>query len=509
MRLRLLLAAVGIVAVSLILSGGLTWAFVSRLEEQTARDQLAKNALLIKPQIVGLDCVSRVSNRCTETVGSEDEFAAVVNARVASLNLDGARLVLLDQVRNGARRPVGEPFVIYDSQSQLGVGEKIPLGAETVVAGQRVREGTVKISDRSYLVVAAQTTQNRFATWILLVRPTQDITAQTTQQLLPRLLLAGAVGLLVALLATVLLGRMFTRPLRELQAGAEAITAGDYGRRVDVSGRDEIGLVGRSFNRMAEAVERSRALQRDFLANVSHELKTPLTSLIGFSQALTDGSLSSESDKQRAAAILHEEAERVLRLSQELLDLARAESGQMSLQTTAVDLTSQLQQEIELVRQRADERQLKLELRAPEDLPPALADPERLHQILDNLLDNAVKYAPAKTAVSVTAGWSSGVVTVAVNNRVGPHRPDPARMFDRFYRADPSRSSAAGGVGLGLAISRELARAQGGDLRSELAEDGQLTLTLTLPSRAPAAVSRAVEPRPAPLVKQPIRPPSG
>ncbi|MDQ6899063.1 MAG: HAMP domain-containing protein [Candidatus Dormibacteraeota bacterium] len=508
MRLRLLLAAVGIVAVSLILSGGLTWAFVSRLEEQTAKDQLAKNALLIRPQIVGLDCVSRVSNRCIQTVGSEDEFAAVVNARFASLNLDGARLVLLDQVRNAARRPMGEPYVIYDSQSQLGAGEKIPLGAETVVAGQRVREGTVKLSDRSYLLVAAQT-QNRFATWILLVRPTEDVTAQTTQQLLPRLLLAGAVGLLVALLATVLLGRMFTRPLRELQAGAEAITAGDYGRRVDVAGRDEIGLLGRSFNRMAEAVERSRALQRDFLANVSHELKTPLTSLIGFSQALTDGSLSSERDKQRAAAILHEEAQRVLRLSQELLDLARAESRQMSLQTTAVDLAGQLQQEIELVRQRAHERELTLELSLPGDLPPALADPERLHQIFDNLLDNAVKYAPAGTAVRVRAGWSPGLVTVAVNNRVGPHRPDPARMFERFYRADPSRASAAGGVGLGLAISRELARVQGGDLSSELADDGQLTLTLTLPSPPPPAVPRALATRQAPLVNQAVRPPSG
>ena len=498
----------GIVAVSLILSSALTWAFVSRLEEQTARDQLAKNALLIKPQIISLDCVSRVNTRCTATVGSEAEFASVVNARVASLSLDGARLVLLDQPRTANRRPLGEPFVIYDSQGQLGAGERIPLGTETIVAGQHVREGTVNLSDRSYLVVAAQT-QNRFATWILLLRPTQEVAAQTTQQLLPRLLLAGAAGLLVALLATVVLGRMFTRPLRELQAGAESVAAGNYARRVAVSGRDEIGLVGRSFNRMAEAVERSRALQRDFLANVSHELKTPLTSLIGFSQALMDGSLSSESEKQRAAAILHEEAQRVLRLSQELLDLARAESGQISLQPTTIDLASQLHQEIELIRQRAQQQDLELVLTVPADLPPVLADPERLHQILDNLLDNAVKYAPAQSEVRVTAGSSGRLLTVAVTNRVGPHRPDPARMFDRFYRADPSRSSAAGGVGLGLAISRELARAQGGDLNSELGEAGRLTLTLTLPFPPPSSVPRSVVPRRPPLINQPVQPPSG
>src|SRR5262249_52643307 len=158
------------------------------------------------------------------------------------------------------------------------------------------------------------------------------------------------------------------------------IAGGNYSRRVAITSRDEMGVVGRAFNRMAEAVERTRHQQRAFLANVSHELKTPLTSLIGFSQALMDGSLRTSEEQERAATILQEEAQRVLRMSQELLDLARVESGQLALNPHPVDLGVQLQQELEIVRKRAEARRLVLQLAVPMTLSPVRADPDRLHQ---------------------------------------------------------------------------------------------------------------------------------
>jgi two-component system, OmpR family, sensor kinase len=247
-------------------------------------------------------------------------------------------------------------------------------------------------------------------------------------------------------------------------------------------------------------VERARSQQRDFLANVSHELKTPLTSLIGFSQALMDGSLRTDEEKTRAATILHEEAQRVLRMSQELLDLARVESGQLTLNPHPVDLGVQLQQEIEIVRSRAQARGLVLQLSVPASLPPVHADPDRLHQILENLLDNAVKYAPEQTDVWISAEQRAGArVVTAVRNSVGLRPPDPDRMFDRFYRSDPWRSSAGGGAGLGLAISRELAIAQQGTLTAELDADGGLCLRLDLP-----AASHPVPTDPLPA-RQPVR----
>jgi signal transduction histidine kinase len=229
-------------------------------------------------------------------------------------------------------------------------------------------------------------------------------------------------------------------------------------------------------------VERARKVQRDFLANVSHELKTPLTSLIGFSQALVDGSLLSEPERTRAATIVHEESERVLRMAQELLDLARVEAGSISMHITSVDMHGQLQQEMEVVRPRAGVRGLDLNVNVPDDIPPVAADPERLHQVLDNLFDNAAKYAKEGTAVNVLARLSGSAVETVMSNAVGKHRPDPDRMFDRFYRADPSRSSAAGGVGLGLAISRELVAAMKGRLWADFDESGNLRLHLMLPA---------------------------
>ncbi len=218
------------------------------------------------------------------------------------------------------------------------------------------------------------------------------------------------------------------------------------------------------------------------LANVSHELKTPLTSLIGFSQALVDGSLWSETDRNRAATIIHEESERVLRMAQELLDLARVEGGSISLHITAVDLRGQLEQELEMVRPRAGKRRLVLNLAASATIPPVAADPERLHQIIDNLLDNAVKYAPEGTAITISALSNISGVEVIVANATGAPKPDPERIFERFYRADPSRSAAAGGVGLGLSISRELTLAMKGKLWADFDASGDLRLHLLLPA---------------------------
>lgn len=478
-RLRLLLAAVAIVVVSLTLSGVLTWALVSRLEENTAQDQLARNVVLVRPQIVTGLCPTRINNRCVAPE-SPAEFNDDVDATVRNLHLGPDAVIVLDQ-RRVAGRAVGPLRVAYDSSGQLTPNDPVPLGKETTVAGTRVREATASFVGKPYFV-AALPLATRYSTWLVLARPKAAVAATATSQLVPRILGAALAGLGLALLAVMLIARAFSKPLRELKAAAEDIAAGNYGRRVGAAGPDEIGVVGKSFNRMAEAVERSRATQRDFLANVSHELKTPLTSLIGFSQALMDGSLVTDEEKAHAAGIIHEESERVLRMSQELLDLARVESGQLRFDSQPVDMGAQLQQEIEIVRQRAGARGLRLRLEVPQSLPPVLADPERLHQILENLLDNAVKYAPEGSEIAIAAEPAAGgQVGILVGNEVGTNSPDPSRMFDRFYRADPSRSSVAGGVGLGLAISRQLAAAQGGSLSASVA-DHRLEMRLELPA---------------------------
>ncbi len=479
LRLRILAAAVGIVAVSLLLSGALTWVLVRNLEVSAAQGQLDLAIQVDHVLVRHQECLVRpaaVTNEGATTCKLDN--AVDYEDRLASLaaTLSADRLLLLDRQRR----------VVFDSGSPNATGQVISIQAAKRVAN--VQEAQPTLGGQTYLAAAVALTPARdplVAAYLLVARPRASVTAAAAGELAPLLLEAGGAALVAAMLLVLLVSRSLTRPLTQLAGAAEDIAAGNYSRRVGIRGQDEIGMLGTAFDRMAEAVERARRVQREFLANVSHELKTPLTSLIGFSQALVDGSLRTTEERSRAANIVHEESERVLRMAQELLDLARVEAGTISLHITAVDLGGQLEQELEIVRPRADGRGLALAIDVPSDIPPAAADAERLHQILDNLLDNAVKYAPSGSTVTALARVTGGSVETVVSNPAGVHRPDPERMFERFYRADPSRSAAAGGVGLGLAISRELAVAMKGRLWADFDDAGNLRVHLTLPA-APA-----------------------
>ncbi|HKW71373.1 MAG TPA: HAMP domain-containing sensor histidine kinase [Candidatus Dormibacteraeota bacterium] len=422
------------------------------------------------------ECATHI-NTATCKLTTQADFVDRLNNLVAP-KLGGYRLILLDSERR----------IVYDSSSDgpSVIGLQIPIVRSARVSN--VYEARTSLGGDAYLAsainisAASKRGDPVGAAWVVLGEPQSSIATAAAGDLATRLLEAGGAALIVAMLMTLLVSQSVTRPVSQLAAAAEDIAAGNYSRRVSIKGQDEIGMLGSAFNRMAEAVERARKVQRDFLANVSHELKTPLTSLIGFSQALVDGSLLSDTERTRAATIVHEESERVLRMAQELLDLARVEAGSISMHITSVDLGGQLEQELEMVRPRAGARKLALKLNVPDDIPPVAADPERLHQILDNLLDNAVKYAPEESAITAMARLSGGAVETVVANPAGPHRPDPDRMFDRFYRSDPSRSAAAGGVGLGLSISRELASAMKGRLWADFDDAGNLRLHLTLPA---------------------------
>jgi len=479
LRFRLLAAAAGIVATSLLLSGALAWVLVRNVALQGAQDELDRQILTSMVAVRHLECV-RIpaapanAGTCTAFNGLADAslFSERLDGLVTTLGVD--RLLLL----NGSRQ------VVYDSAGNALLMATISPISFKRVANTSIGEARPNFDGQVFLAAAGGISPPRDplgAAYVVIARAESSVTAAAAGQLVPRLLVAGGAALLVALILVLIVSRSVTKPLTQLAGAAEDIAGGNYSRRVGIRGPDEIGHLGTAFDRMAEAVERARRTQREFLANVSHELKTPLTSLIGFSQALTDGSLKTDEEKARAATIVHEESERVLRMSQELLDLARVEAGTVSFHITPIDLAAQLQQELDIVRPRAAAAGLSLEADIPAGLPPVAADPERLHQVLDNLLDNAVKYAPHGSSVRISARPNGASVDTVVANATGDHRPDPERIFERFYRADASRSAAAGGVGLGLAISRELVAAMKGTLRAELDGGNTLLLRLSLP----------------------------
>jgi signal transduction histidine kinase len=446
---------------------------VRDLENQSVQDQLDRQVTSAAAAVRAQECLlPNVGGTGVCRPDSSLDFNQRLNSRAPQLGT--TRLLLLDNQR----------YVVYDSGGSGLLGTQISLTESRRFTG--VFESSTSLGDQNYVAAATRLPGKRIdplgATYVMLAEPESFVATAAAGDLASRLLVAGGAALILAMILALLISRSVTKPLTQLASAAEDIAAGNYARRVSIKGQDELGLLGSAFNRMAEAVERARKVQRDFLANVSHELKTPLTSLIGFSHALVDGSLLSDAERTRAATIVHEESQRVLRMAQELLDLARVEAGSISMHITAVDLGAQLEQELEIIRPRAGSRSLVLKLNVPDDIPPVAADPERLHQILDNLLDNAVKYAPDESTITATARLSGGSVETIVANPAGPHRPDPDRMFDRFYRADPSRSAAAGGVGLGLSISKELANAMQGRLWADFDDSANLRLHMLLPA---------------------------
>ncbi|HEV2952984.1 MAG TPA: HAMP domain-containing sensor histidine kinase [Candidatus Dormibacteraeota bacterium] len=480
---RLLIGAVAIVVLSLVLSGGLTWLVIRGLEVEDAQAALVGDMAYFHNRVSHIECrdpnTALTSSGACPTAklikgeaGGADKAVYVAALAIEVRQLDPAdRVLLLD----------GTEVVVWDSKRQALDGTQLQIGQQNVGRSNDLRTNFV-INGATYTGVAATVPawDPLAAHWLVISRDETAVIAAGASRLLLQLIGAGLVALVGSVALALILSRTITRPLIELAGASEDIARGNYSRRVKLSGGPEVGIVGQAFNRMGEGIERSRRLQRDFLANVSHELKTPLTSLIGFSQALLDGSLHTEMEQHRAATIINEEAHRVLRLAQELLDLARVESGQVSMHMQPVDLGVMLEQEVEFVRPRTEARQLTIDLKPSAALPPVRADPERLHQVLDNLLDNAVKYASPGTAIEVRVEIKSTKVEVSVINSVTGRTPDPMRMFDRFYRAEPSRSTAAGGVGLGLAISRELAEAQRGKLWADVDGDGRLHVYLAL-----------------------------
>jgi len=307
------------------------------------------------------------------------------------------------------------------------------------------------------------------------------VVAWFAENLLPPLLEAGAVALVLSVLLAWLMARSVARPLRRVAAAAGAIAQGDLSQRAPVSGPREVQDLARAFNFMADRVAATQQVQRDFIANVSHELKTPLTSIQGFSQAIMDGTASEPEAVQRAARIIHEEAERMRRMVEELLYLARFDADQVEMARVPVDVGELLARCVERLMPQAEAAGDQLILSAPEGLV-VTGDADWLTQVFINLLDNAIRHT-RDGRVEVTGRRVDGWVEVSVTDTgEGIPPEDLERIFERFYRADKSRRK--GGVGLGLPIAREVVRRHGGEITVESVVGLGSRFTVRLPARS-------------------------
>lgn len=308
--------------------------------------------------------------------------------------------------------------------------------------------------------------------------------AQSYFDRLRQLLLAGAmIASGVGLVLGLGLSRGLSAPLQRLATAARAVAAGELSHRVAVAGSTEIAEVSQAFNEMAAGLEQAEQLRQNLMADVAHELRTPLTVLQGNLQAMLDGVYPLD---QAELAVLYDETRLLSRLVDDVRELALAEAGQLHMSIQSVDPASVLRRACDSLLPTAQAQAVDLTVKVPEDLPVVHVDSDRVAQVLYNLLTNALQHTPSGGSITVTASATDKAVEVVVSDTGEGIAPEHlAHIFDRFWRADPSRTRGErwdGSSGLGLAIAQSLVSAQGGRIwvESDLGKGAAFHFTLPL-----------------------------
>lgn len=291
------------------------------------------------------------------------------------------------------------------------------------------------------------------------------------------LLIVAVVAGLIAVLLILGLSRRILAPVEALTAAVRRMEAGDLSQRVKVTSRDEIGELARAFNAMADGLARLEELRRNMVTDVAHELRTPLSNIRGYLEALQDGVVEPE---RPIIDSLYAEAMLLSRLVDDLQELSLAEAGQLRLERQPVALADVVDRAVEAIRLRAEAKGVTVRVDLPEELLVDV-DPQRIGQVLRNLLENALTHTPSGGEITVAAHGDARWIEVSVRDTgSGIAAKDLPYVFERFYRADKSRSRATGGAGLGLAIAKQLVEAHGGRIgvESKVGQGTQFTFTL-------------------------------
>jgi len=305
-------------------------------------------------------------------------------------------------------------------------------------------------------------------------------------QRVDRLLIWATGGaVLVALFLSVVLSSALTRPLRELTGATHALIGGKLGQQVRVRSRDELGELALAFNQMSTKLARAENLRRQMSADIAHELRTPLSLVLGYAEALEEGALPPSPETFR---IIAEEAQRLTRLVGDLRTLSLSDAGELALHPQPIPPAALLERTAMAHRPQAD--QVELVVDAAPDLPPVAADVDRLNQVLGNLLSNALRHTPAGGRITLAARREGDYVRLTVQDSGSGIPPeDLPYVFERFYRADKARQREQGGSGLGLAIVRSLVESHGGHIWAESTpgEGAAFHFTLPISQEPPAA----------------------
>ena len=296
------------------------------------------------------------------------------------------------------------------------------------------------------------------------------------------LIYSALIGSVIALLLGVFLSRTLTRPIRELTRATHAVSEGDLSQQVPVRSNDELGELAIAFNKMSAELSRSINSRKQMTADIAHELRTPLSLILGHAEAVHDGVLP---PTQENFEIIREEATRLEHLINDLRILSLADAGELTINLQTIEPRRLLQEVASLYQYQTQKKNISLELDIASPLSTIEVDPGRMTQVLTNILDNAMRHTPEGGRIIMAARQQQDRIELSIlDSGQGLQTDDINHIFDRFYRTDPARQREEGGSGLGLAIARSIVQAHGGQLSAQ-SEAGQgLKIMIRLPGKS-------------------------
>jgi signal transduction histidine kinase len=420
-----------------------------------------------------------------ESGDSQQQIAALIRRVAQSTE---SRVTLL-AVRNQSGGPA-PAFVIADSQAEATAIQGRYLTADAAIADGHIASGVEHVAGRRVGVSAVPLKLNGQTRWVAVISTPLAEVADDVALVRRQILIAGLIALVAASLIAFWASGAVSRRLRRLRQAAEAVAEGHFDQPIPVDSSDELGQLARSFNEMQRRLARLDSARKEFIANASHELRTPIFSLGGFVELLETEN-PSPTERQAFVAEMRSQIERLQKLTLDLLDLSRLDADVMEIRRERVDLKEAARQVADEFRPTAKRRQSTLQVRGRGSVV-AMADLNRVSQIIRILIDNALTHTPQGTNVTVTAVHSNRTAELIVGDdaKKGIDPRALPKVFDRFYTGD-----AATGSGLGLAIADELATRMGGDL-AVVSRRGHTAFTLRLPlakarrrQREPAGVT--------------------
>jgi signal transduction histidine kinase len=344
-------------------------------------------------------------------------------------------------------------FILADAQGSVISDTGGDLAGKTLPASELAKGAAITLGSNTIgTIIVAPASSSSQATLA------NQFLASINTSILTAVLIAGAIALVLG----TLLFFQITAPLRQLKKAAFAIARGDLTQRVAIHSHDELRDVGLSFNLMAESLSRAETLRRHMVADVAHELRTPIAVIRANIEGMQDGVLPYDSDQ---LAAMHAQTMLLSRLVADLRLLSLAEAGELKLEREATDLGALIGRLVEQMKPQASQKGITLEAQLAPGLPAVSIDADRITQVLNNLIDNAMRYTPAGGKITVAASpfpTGGGVQVSVTDTGAGIDPEDLPYVLDRFYRAEKSRSRPDGGSGLGLAIVKQLVEAHGG-----------------------------------------------